>query len=78
VCIDPVVHLRQDSRAKMQKKAVVVSFVVLRQNKPASSGQLGMAQHPLQPVPTRRFARRDGSQREPFHRLMRLPGHLRA
>jgi len=51
----------------------VVGLVALRPNKPAQSGRHDWNEHALQPAPARRSARRDGSQREPFHLLMRLP-----
>jgi hypothetical protein len=48
-------------------------LVALRPNQPAQSGRSNWNEHALRPVHTRRSARRDGSQREPFHLFMRLP-----
>ena len=60
-------------RTDNQTKAV--GLVALRPNQPASSGRPKECQRGLQPVPARRSARRDGSQREPFHLLLRRPWH---
>jgi len=66
---------RQGRRTKIENanEIKVVGLVALRPNQPASSGRPKSDERELQPVPARRSARRDGSQREPFHLLMRLP-----
>ena len=53
----------------------VVGLVALRPNQPASSGRPKECPRGLQSVPAHRSARRDGSQREPFHLLLRRPSH---
>jgi hypothetical protein len=56
------------SRARESK---VVGLVALRPSQPAFSGRPDRQHSQIQPAWTRRPARRDSSQREVFHLLMR-------
>ena len=68
-------HLPQGRRIKLEKpkQAKVVGWVALRPNQPALSGRHEWHESAFWPALTRRSARRDSSQREPFHLVLRRP-----